>query len=317
MKERKFMPIILLLGILVTSCSAALFRGAAYESGDIVQSTYAPAAAMMEEMGVTSDSGRVSNAKMDMTISDTNSERIVIKNANLSIVVVDPIEAVDSIGSMAENLGGFVVFSNTYKTTTASGIEVPVANITIRVPAQDLETALAEIRDLVENPDTDILKEEISGQDVTAEVTDLESRLRNLKQTEQKLLEILDKAEETEDVLSVFRELTNIREQIEVLEGQIKYYRESARLSAISVNIQAQEAVAPITIGGWQPAAEAQKALQALIDGVKYLVDFLIWLVILIIPLLLIIGAPIYLIAKFIQRRKKKKTEEKPKQDKK
>ena len=191
-------------------------------------------------------------------------ERIVIKNANLSIVVTDPVVSMEAIGKLASGMGGFVVTSNLYKTTTSSGIEVPVANITIRVPVAQLDAALNQIKAMVTDKDVDILSEDVSGQDVTSEVTDLESRLRNLQAAETQLLEIMDNATITEDVITYFRELTTVRGEIEVIQGQIKYYRESASLSAINVNLQAKAAVEPITIAGWQPGVEVQKALQAL-----------------------------------------------------
>ena len=177
----------------------------------------------------------------------------------------------EAISKLATGMGGFVVTSNLYKTTTNSGIEVPVANITIRVPVAQLDAALNQIKAMVEDKDVDILSEDVSGQDVTSEVTDLESRLRNLQAAETQLLEIMDNATKTEDVITVFRELTTVRGEIEVIQGQIKYYRESASLSAINVNLQAKAAVEPITIAGWQPGVEVQKALQALVNGGKYL----------------------------------------------
>jgi hypothetical protein len=236
--------------------------------------------------------------------------RIVIRNANLSIVVEDPTQSIEVISQMANDMGGFVVYSNIYKTMTSSGMEVPNANITIRVPAEKLEEALDEIKGLVKDPKIDIQSEDVSGQDVTSEVTDLESRLRNLRAAEVQLLEIMENATESEDVIAIFRELTNVREQIEVIEGQLKYFRESARLSAISVFLQAKAAVEPITIGGWQPGVEAQRALQALVDGGKYIVNALIWLVLFAVPILAVIILPIYLIVRAVRKRNLKKAKE-------
>jgi len=148
---------------------------------------------------------------------------------------------------------------------------------------------------------------------VTSEVTDLESRLRNLRAAETQLLEIMENATESEDVIAIFRELTNVRGEIEVIEGQLKYYRESARLSAISVFLQAKAAIEPITIGGWQPGVEAQRALQALVEGGKYIVNALIWLVLFAVPILAVIILPIYLIVKAVRKRSLKKADEQKK----
>ena len=63
----------------------------------------------------------------------------------------------------------------------------------------------------------------------------------------------LEKATKTEDVLTVFHERTNTRQQIEVLQGKMKFYEQSAALSEIDVNILATASIAPIEIAGWQP----------------------------------------------------------------
>lgn len=214
----------------------------------------------------------------------------------------------ETIGAMANGMGGFIVSSNMYKTTTSQGLEVPTGNITIRVPVEKLEKAVDEIKSLVEDPEIDILSEDVSGQDVTGEVTDLESRLRNLNAAEEQLLEIMGNAVKTEDVITIFRELTTVREEIEVIEGQIKYYRESAALSAVSVYLQAKAALEPISIGGWQPGIEIQKALQALVNGGQFIVDALIWLVIFALPMLAAIFLPIFFVIRAIRKRRIKKS---------
>jgi hypothetical protein len=249
----------------------------------------------------------------DQSLSNESAvNRIVIKNANLTIVVEDPGLAMQEISSMAERLGGFVVTSNLYKVTKEGGIEVPEVSLTIRVPAETLDQTLNDIKALVSDPDEDVLSENISGQDVTREYTDLESRLRNLENTESQLMEIMDQAKTTEDVMSVFNQLSSVREQIEVIKGQMQYYQESARLSAISINILASEGIQPLTIGKWQPAGIAMDALQALIKALKSLVNALIWIVLFLLPILLLISIPLWLlfrgIRKLLRRKKGKRT---------
>jgi hypothetical protein len=309
MKKNKVWMVLLALTLLLASCAMARKVSIADES--MVSEAMAPAAeapnAAVEKMFAEGSDGGSENAYASSNSESTDGERIVIKNANLSIAVKDPIASVQNIAQMAESMGGFMVNSNTYKTTTNQGVEVPVANITIRVPAEKLDEALVKIKSLVEDQEVDIISEDVSGQDVTSEVTDLESRLRNLQAAETQLLDIMENADTTEDVINIFRELTSIREEIEVIQGQIKYYRESASLSAISVYLQAKEALEPITIVGWQPGLEAQKALQALVEGGQFLINFLIWMLILVVPLAAIVGLPIYFIVKHSRKRKQEK----------
>lgn len=239
-------------------------------------------------------------------------ERLVIRNADLSIATADPGVSLDAIAKMAEEMTGFVVSSRLYKTYTEDGVEVPAANITVRVPAERLTEALDTIKALVADPAKDIIYENVTGDDVTDQYTDLRSRLTNLENTEKQLQEIMDEANKTEDVLNVYNQLVSIREQIEVTKGQIKYYEESAALSAISVNIQSLESVAPLTIGKWQPVGVARDAIQALVNTLKFLANAAIWIILFIVPVAAVIYFPLRFLWKGLKRLFKGKPKNKP-----
>ena len=219
-------------------------------------------------------------------------ERIVIKNADLAIVVSDVEGRMKDIQVMAQQMGGFVVSSNLYQSYTNDYVEVPEAQVVIRVPAEKLDEALEQIKkDVVE-----VQTETRSGQDVTAEYVDLQSRLKNLEAAEAQLNEILQSATATEDVINIFNQLVYYREQIEIVKGQIKYYDEAAALSSISVRIISEETIQPIVIGKWEPKGVALEAVQDLINFLKGFVEFLIRFVIYTLPVWIIIGVPLYLV---------------------
>ena len=219
-------------------------------------------------------------------------ERLVIENADLSIVVKDPKTRMKEINDLAKELGGFVVSSNLYQSFTPAGIEVPEASIVIRVPSERLDEALEKIKAGA----VDVQYENRSGQDVTSQYVDLQSQLSAKQAAEKKLLEILDKAEKAEDVLAIYLQVQSVQTEIELLKGQIKYYEESAALSAISVRIVAEEGTQPIEIGPWKPEGAAKEAVQDLIFFAQNFVDFLIRFVILILPSLILIAIPVYVV---------------------
>jgi hypothetical protein len=231
----------------------------------------------------------------------------------MTIVVLDPSQSMNDIAQMAESMGGFVVTANLYQRQLESGIEVPQASITIRVPAEQFDDAISNIRS---QSDRMPISENINSQDVTREYIDLQSRLRNLEATEAQLVKIMDEARRTEDVLSVYNELVQIREQIEVIKGQIQYYEQSATLSAISVELLANEAVQPLTIGSWQPVGVAKLAVQTLINTLKFLVNAAIWILLYVLPVLLVIFVifflPLYLVWRVYRRRRDKRKENAP-----
>ena len=247
------------------------------------QGLAAPAPSDQAATGVTTDGSGVEASSV---------ERLVIKNADLAIVVADVDGRMKAISDMAKAMGGFVVSSNSYQTYTNNGTLVPEGQIVIRVPAEKLDDALDQIKkDVVE-----VQSETSSGQDVTAQYVDLQSRLKNLQAAESQLNDIMKQATATEDVVNVFNQLVYYREQIELVKGQMKYYEESAALSSISVHVIAKETIQPLQIAGWEPKGVARDAVQDLIYFYQDFVDFLIRFVIYTLPVLITIGIPLYLI---------------------
>jgi len=240
-----------------------------------------PAANAADQAAATS--GGASTASVD---------RIVIQNADLAIIVADVEGRMKNIQVMAQQMGGFVVSSNLYQSYTNNGVQVPEAQIVIRVPSAKLEDALNQIKkDVVE-----VQTETRSGQDVTAEYVDLQSRLKNYEAAEAQLDEIMKTTTNTDDVVNIFNQLVYYREQIELVKGQIKYYDEAAALSAISIRIAAEATVQPIVIGKWEPKGVALTAVQDLIDFMKGFINFLIRFVIYTLPVWIMIGVPLYMI---------------------
>ncbi|MGE5250645.1 MAG: DUF4349 domain-containing protein [Bacteroidota bacterium] len=219
-------------------------------------------------------------------------ERLVIQNADLAIVVADVDARMKAVEALAAELGGYVVSSSKYQTYDRSGVQVPEAQVNIRVPAGKLDQALERIKsDVVE-----VQTESRTGQDVTADYIDQQSRLKNLEATEAQLVKIMQSTTAADDTLNVFNQLTSIREQIEVVKGQIKYYEESAALSAVSVRIVAEASIQPIEVAGWKPKGVARDAIQDLIFFFQDFVNFLIRLVLLVLPALVLIAIPVYLV---------------------
>ncbi|MBT3315620.1 MAG: DUF4349 domain-containing protein [Anaerolineae bacterium] len=303
---KRYLLITIAVVVLLTGCAGAavpMAEAPAYENFADVSSGMdsvameAPAAPMMEEARSSTGS----------SVEAAQQERLVIKNADLSITVDDPEEKIVAISALADSLGGHVVNSNTYQSYADSGAQVPEGSITIRVPSEDLDDALKKIKaDAVE-----VNSENVSGEDVTDQYVDLQSRLKAKKAAEEKLLEIMANANTTEDTLAVYSQLQIIQSDIEVLTGQINYYERSAAMSAISVRVIATEKSKPIEIGGWKLGETASKSVQNLINYMQGFVRFLINFIIFILPVLVTLFLPVYLVfiglRVLVRRRRAKK----------
>lgn len=216
-------------------------------------------------------------------------ERVILKNASLTITVAEPVLRINEIAALAETMGGWVVSSNTVTSSLTNGETVTSGTVVISVPAFRLNEAMEQIKSDTLSVDN----ENITGQDVTQEYVDTSSRLKNLQATEEQLLRVMDSAVKVEDVLAVQRELTTVRSEIEVLQGRINYFDEAAAFSSIRVDVRPQ-VPDPVTAQslGWSPVSTAENALGALVRVLQLVVDLAIVLIIVGIPLALIIGVP-------------------------
>jgi len=236
-------------------------------------------------------------------------DRVVLMDASLVLVVDDPADAAEKITDMAFAKGGWVVNSNiTQSVYGPQGEKYYAGEISIRVPtetADSLKSTLSEIEALA----VEVKSRTMTGRDVTAEYTDAESRLKNLRSSEQRLLDIKTAATDPEVVLAVESQLRQVLGEIEVLEGQLRYFDTASQYSLITITLQPYVPSQPIDIAGWHPEGVAKEAVEDLVHSEQNLIDFLIRLGICGIPALLILAAfviPPVLIARAVYRRYRK-----------
>src|SRR5690349_24560041 len=220
-------------------------------------------------------------------------ERKIIRNATLTLEVEQPSKAMQRVASIAESRGGFVVTSDSRQQTGANGERAyEVITVELRVPAAQFDAALADIRAAAGT----VTAQKITGKDVTEEYIDLEARLRTQRALEDQLLQIMKGAHEVSDAISVQKELTNVRTEIERVEGRRRFLENQASLSTISVTLQP-----PATIIGTNGFFSGVGA--AFRDGVGMAVDitlFFIRLLLALIPIALFIGLPAYFILRYL-----------------
>lgn len=199
-------------------------------------------------------------------------DRLIIKKGNMSLVVDDVSIAVDQVAQFTTEQGGFVVTSNIQKTSYR-----PSGFVTVRIPSDVFDTGLDAIRAL-----GDVQSERVDGRDVTEEYIDLEAQKTNLEATEAQFLTIMRQAVKIQDILSVQRELTNVRSQIERLEGRMKFLKESAAFSSLTVHLSSDPEDLPILddSDAWKPLATIKDAVRELRDIGISIADAIIWVVV-------------------------------------
>ncbi len=300
--KRSIIGLILVSMLALVACGAKMMRS----EPDMDMAAEAPAmesAADMYESERVVEEAAVGGSGTGVEAS----ERMIIRNGELELIVRDTKAAQEEIAAMVAELEGYVLSSEGYAYDEGH----MRINITLRVPAEAFNTAMARLRDLA----VEIQRDGMSSQDVTEEYVDLQARLRAQQSKASRLEELMAQAEDTEAVLEIFRELSATHEEIERIKGRMQYLEKSAAMATITIYLMPDETVGPVEVQRWRPGGALKSALEALIETLKFLVDALIWLALYIVPVLLVIALIIFGLIRllrliFPRRPKKKKAQE-------
>lgn len=235
MKLRRSFYLFILIILLLSGCSTSSGEEKS-EYGNMSPGSDALTSqdiAMQEKGEETADS--VEEETNDKSLAAT--ERMVIYHAELNLRVQDFNKAQASIEEKAKKYGGYIVDSNVYR----EGKGQLEGTLTLRIPEGKFEAFLKD----AEGEADEVLLRHVSGQDVTEEYVDLESRLRSKKTVEERLLEFMKNAQKTEDLLKISADLSKVQEEIEQLTGKIKYYQNQTAFSTVSIALYENKIVIP------------------------------------------------------------------------
>jgi len=194
---------------------------------------------------------------------------MIIKTADISVLVRSYSQASDEAVAAARFSGGYVTDSS-----TSSEAGIPTSGtMTIRVPAFGFEKVVEQLGKLGK-----VTSKSMGGQDVTGEYVDLESQLRNKRAEERQYLEIMNKARRVSDVMMVSEELYRVRGEIEEMTGRMKYLKSSAAMSTINLTLSEKEKPKLAPQGLIQ--GTFSDALGSLVGTLGKLAGMLIWLVV-------------------------------------
>jgi hypothetical protein len=188
-----------------------------------------PPAITLAPPGEASDYAASSGGSGYSDAQTSTADRMVIRSANMALIVENVSDSLARITDLAGTFGGYVVNSD-----IREDLNRLYASVSFRVDANRFNEALQALRDLA----VDVRSESTSGQDVTAEYVDLDARLRNLQASEAQLLELMKQAGDVSEILDVQRELTDTRGQIEQIKGRMQYLEQSSNLALFNVSLE-------------------------------------------------------------------------------
>lgn len=226
---KKILIMLILVAILTTGCISGSESSVQY-TGVERDFQYSEAMPAPTVGGIMAEK---SMSQADYEEAGVTTTRKVITATNIRLEIKELEDILDNIVDIAHKYDGFV--SNSYVNAYD---EYKTGSVTIRVPSVKHDVAVKEITELGK-----VKSKSTSGRDVTEEYIDLEARLRNLNREEERLLEILKKAEDVKDFLDVEKELARVRGEIEILTGRKKYLDDRIDYSTIVVELREPEPV--------------------------------------------------------------------------
>lgn len=219
--------------MLITGCStndSTLVEEDQGSSSEIAQYNTEEAIDMEQP---SDDDSEESTEESSLDISD----RMIIHRANLTVNVKDIEESKQKVEKKVKEYEGYIVDSAMY----VDDEEHVSGHLTVRIPEKHFQQFLTD----AEEEAAEVVERNVSGQDVTEEYVDIESRLKSKQAVEARLLEFMEDAEKTEDLLKISNDLAKVQEEIEVLVGQQKYLDNQTSFSTIEIFMNETRVVIP------------------------------------------------------------------------
>lgn len=249
----------------------------------------------------------ITNRSGDLSVIE-RSNRMIVKNADVRLMVKDTDVAIDRATQIIGDAGGYIVSSRVWY-QDYYGNSLKYAAVTIGVPVDEFENVLSRLRGLAAR----VVDETAAGDDVTEQYVDLQSQLVNLEATRARIQEFLKDAKTIDEALRINQELANIESQIEQIKGRMNYLNDRSSYSTITVNFEPElpsltptptatpyPTATPIPWNPGETFGEAKSTVTVLYQGIA---NFLIWLGVVILPIILPPALILWGIWKFLNRK--------------
>jgi hypothetical protein len=304
MKKRLLFISLLLLTLILAACGGGAAPSAPQNYQEEPSAYEAPAIA--PEVGAVppveqeSKTGNDANAQPGGVVYDTGApasdipayQRMVIKNAEITLLVKSSEVAIDGVTQLVGDVRGYIV-SSQFWYQDYNGESYQYATITIGIPADQFEAVLRRLRNL----SIRVVNETASGQDVTDQYVDLQSQLTNLEATRDRIKSFLDQATTVDEALHINQQLSEIEAQIEQVKGQMNYLSDRSAFSTITITINPDLPPIPPTMTptpiptatpvSWDPGQTIDQSTHTLKVAYQGIIDFLIWFFLVLVPILL------------------------------
>lgn len=294
-----FSLILALTMVVFTSCSAADSIDSYAPAAYVETEDYYPA----EDYAIDAEAPRAADPEI-ISVNGSKGEQIslrhVILTGSIELSVRDTREAIKEIRELVLNYGGIVYSSNIYEIKEGQY----GARMTLRIPQKNFDQVMdhLETKGKASNVQTGM-------EDVTMQYIDLDSRLKNQKAQEKRLIEILDMAETVEDVLEIERELFRVRGEIEYISAQFTQLQD--RIAFATINLTLREDTIPtevISPGAFENfGTRIKETFVGSINFVLNAISFILIALAALLPVMILLGILALIIIFCVRRSSRKK----------
>lgn len=280
--------------VMLSACMMAMLAGCGSSSGGLNKATMDSAASMPMEAPMANGSGlldygytesvvmeeakEMENASESGTTTSTQTavnDRKLIKTVDMNVETREYDQLMSTIQTQVKELGGYIESMNTYNGSRYYDYNpVRNADMTLRIPKDKLDgflNTMSEISNVVRRSD--------NVEDVTLAYVDLESHKEALRTEQDRLLQLLERAETIEDIIIIEQRLSDVRYQLESMESQLRTYDNQVDYSTVYLSIEEVEVFTPVEEEtAWERISEGfMESLDNIGNG---FVEFGIWFVI-------------------------------------
>jgi hypothetical protein len=228
--------------------------------------------------------------------------KMIIRNGSVSLEVEEFDTAYAQVEEIVRSLEGYIEGADTYSTpiydSNGRRGDLQGGTVNLRIPSTRFDAAMQQIKTL-----GTVTHSNISSYDVTENYVDTQSRIKNLEARELRLRELLDRAEDIEDIMEIDLQLANVRTEIDSLNAIIKSYDKSLQMSFIQVSLN-EKPLSESTITTLDDNLFERMRANFIrsINAVVQMFQTIMVGLVAILPFLLIFGALMYLVLRLVRK---------------
>jgi len=289
----------------LTACGAESADNGYYKTEEAMPEAEAPMEEAWVEEEYVSDESGISSASGNTPALPEGQKIITTLNITAQTEDMDPL--LESINAKITQLGGYMEAQEIYNGSSYDNYRYRNAYLTIRIPAKDLDSFVA----LVEE-NANVVRQSTSTENVTLTYVGVQSRITALETEQARLLELLAKAENMEDLLLIESRLTEVQAELEEYTSRLRVLDNKIDYSTIHLDLEEVKEYTPVEE---EPETVWQRIGKGLSKNIKNIgkgfVNFFVWLIVAL-PYLVIIGVIAAAAILIVKKSKKKKVKKDP-----